>query len=76
MTGIKRVSNTSATVLITGESGTGKELAARAIYDLSERKTQAFIALNCGAIPETLAEAELFGAEKGAFTGAVNQKDR
>lgn len=71
---IKRVSNTSATVLITGESGTGKELAARAIYDLSDRKTKPFIALNCGAIPESLAEAELFGAEKGAFTGAISQK--
>lgn len=71
---IKRVSNTSATVLITGESGTGKELAARAIYEQSDRKTQPFIALNCGAIPESLAEAELFGAEKGAFTGAISQK--
>ncbi len=71
---IKRVSNTNATVLITGESGTGKELAARAIYDLSDRKTKPFIALNCGAIPESLAEAELFGAEKGAFTGAISQK--
>jgi len=71
---IKRVSNTSATVLITGESGTGKELAARAIYDLSDRNTKPFIALNCGAIPESLAEAELFGAEKGAFTGAISQK--
>ena len=71
---IKRISNTRATVLITGESGTGKELAARAIYELSERATAPFIALNCGAIPESLAEAELFGAEKGAFTGAVSQK--
>lgn len=71
---IKRISNTSATVLITGESGTGKELAARAIYEQSDRKTKPFIALNCGAIPESLAEAELFGAEKGAFTGAISQK--
>lgn len=71
---IKRVSNTSATVLITGESGTGKELAARAMYQLSDRCNQPFIALNCGAIPENLAEAELFGAEKGAYTGAVAQK--
>lgn len=71
---IKRVSNTSATVLITGESGTGKELAARAIFEQSDRKAKPFIALNCGAIPESLAEAELFGAEKGAFTGAISQK--
>lgn len=71
---IKRISNTSATVLITGESGTGKELAARAIYEQSDRKTKPFVALNCGAIPESLAEAELFGAEKGAFTGAISQK--
>ena len=71
---IKRVSNTNATVLITGESGTGKELAARALYQLSDRCNQPFIAINCGAIPESLAEAELFGAEKGAFTGAVTQK--
>lgn len=71
---IKRISNTNATVLITGESGTGKELAARAIYEQSDRKTKPFIALNCGAIPGSLAEAELFGAEKGAYTGAINQK--
>lgn len=71
---IKRVSNTNATVLITGESGTGKELAAHALHQLSSRNKQAFIALNCGAIPESLAEAELFGAEKGAYTGAMTQK--
>lgn len=71
---IKRVSNTSATVLITGESGTGKELAARALHQLSDRKNMAFIAINCGAIPENLAEAELFGAEKGAYTGATERK--
>ncbi len=68
---IERVSATSATVLITGESGTGKELTARALHKLSDRNSQAFIAVNCGAIPESLAEAELFGARKGAFTGAV-----
>ena len=68
---IERVSVTSATVLITGESGTGKELAARALHELSPRKEKAFIAVNCGAIVETLAEAELFGAKKGAYTGAV-----
>lgn len=71
---IKRVSNTSATVLINGESGTGKELAARALHQLSARKDKPFIAINCGAIPESLAEAELFGAEKGAFTGAIARK--
>ena len=68
---IERVSVTDATVLITGESGTGKELAARALHKLSPRNTQAFVAVNCGAIVESLAEAELFGAKKGAYTGAV-----
>lgn len=71
---IKRVSNTNATVLITGESGTGKELAARALHQLSDRNNENFVAINCGAIPENLAEAELFGAEKGAYTGANSQK--
>lgn len=68
---IEKVSSTSATVLITGESGTGKELAARALHKLSTRKERAFIAVNCGAIPDNLVEAELFGARKGAYTGAV-----
>jgi len=71
---IERVSATDATILITGESGTGKELAARALHSLSPRKNHDFIAVNCGAIPESLAEAELFGAEKGAFTGANTTK--
>ena len=71
---IKRVSNTNVTVLISGESGTGKELAARALQQLSDRKDQPFIAVNCGAIPENLAEAELFGAMKGAYTGADQNK--
>ncbi|GGI86037.1 sigma-54-dependent transcriptional regulator [Shewanella gelidii] len=71
---VQRVSSTDATVLIGGESGTGKELAARALFQLSERKNTPFIAINCGAIPESLAEAELFGAEKGAFTGASQLK--
>ena len=71
---IRRVSNTDATVLITGESGTGKELAARALHQLSPRKHQSFVAVNCGAIPESLAEAELFGAVKGAYTGATQDK--
>ena len=71
---INRVSNSNATVLISGESGTGKELAARALHQLSGRSKAAFIAINCGAIPEQLVEAELFGSEKGAFTGAISSK--
>ncbi|WDE09940.1 sigma-54-dependent transcriptional regulator [Thalassomonas haliotis] len=71
---IDKVSATSATVLILGESGTGKELAARALHERSNRKHQKFIAINCGAIAESLAEAELFGAEKGAYTGANSTK--
>ncbi|WP_299805962.1 sigma-54 dependent transcriptional regulator [uncultured Shewanella sp.] len=71
---VQRVSATDATVLIGGESGTGKELAARALYQLSSRQHKPFVAINCGAIPETLAESELFGAEKGAFTGANTLK--
>lgn len=71
---ISRISATDATVLITGESGTGKELAARALHQLSPRNQQDFVAVNCGAIPESLAEAELFGALKGAYTGALQDK--
>lgn len=71
---IRRVSDTGASVLIQGESGTGKELAARALHKLSSRAPAPFIAINCGAIPESLAEAELFGAQKGAFTGATKDK--
>ncbi|WP_297887852.1 sigma 54-interacting transcriptional regulator [Sulfurihydrogenibium sp.] len=71
---IKKISNTSATVLLTGESGVGKEIFAKAIHNLSERSDKPFIKINCAAIPENLLESELFGYEKGAFTGANSTK--
>jgi len=71
---IAKIAPSDSTVLLCGESGTGKELAARALHTSSPRAQNAFVAINCAAIPETLLESELFGYEKGAFTGAVGQK--
>jgi DNA-binding NtrC family response regulator len=70
---IDKVAGTEASVLIMGESGTGKELVARSVHALSKRADQPFVPVNCGAIPTTLIEAELFGHEKGSFTGAITQ---
>ncbi len=71
---VKRLANFSTTVLITGESGTGKEMVARAIHHNSPRRGKPFVAINCGAIPETLMESELFGHKKGSFTDATRDK--
>jgi two-component system response regulator PilR (NtrC family) len=71
---MEKVANENATILITGESGTGKELVARAVHDLSNRADKPFIPINCGAMPETLLEAELFGFLKGTFTGATQNR--
>ena len=72
---VAQVARSNFTVLIQGETGTGKELVARAIHNQSPRRDKPFVAVDCGAIPETLVESELFGYEKGAFTGAVRHKD-
>jgi DNA-binding NtrC family response regulator len=72
---IERIANTDCTVLVLGESGTGKELVARAIHNSSQRKNKAFVPVNCGAIPETLIESELFGHAKGAFSGATQARE-
>lgn len=72
---ISKVAPTKSSVLITGPSGSGKELVARALHQHSDRRKQAFVAINCGAIPESLFESELFGHKKGAFTGATSDRD-
>jgi transcriptional regulator with GAF, ATPase, and Fis domain len=74
LSSIVKVAPTDSTVLITGETGTGKELIARAVHKHSQRSGQAFISVNCASIPSSLIASELFGHEKGAFTGAVQRR--
>ena len=74
MSSVRQVAETDATILVTGETGTGKEGIVQAIHQLSIRRQQPLIKLNCAAIPENLVESELFGHEKGAFTGALSRK--
>ena len=71
---IKQVADSPLTILVEGETGTGKEIVARAIHQLSARRKKPFVAVDCGAIPDTLIESELFGYEKGAFTGHISER--
>src|SRR5262245_64759402 len=71
---VKKVAGVETTVLLMGETGVGKELVARAIHDASPRRTRTLVKMNCGAIPQGLVESELFGHERGAFTGALQKR--